>query len=117
MATTVPHGMAVTLVGTWLGIEVSSTGIPGITERRGERVRGQQDAAADQRNPYEPHGLPRDVPRPAEAVAKAPQIAYLEMEGGIVRTREILRAGVGEGRGGKGRTDQGAGREVKHAIF
>lgn len=117
MATTVPHGMAVDLVDRLLGTDLSSTGSQGIVERRGEGVVAQQEAEAERVNPYEPNGLPREVERPKDAVETGPQVAYLELDGVIVMTREGQTDGPGEGRGGKGRTYTVAGREVKNAVL
>jgi hypothetical protein len=117
MATTVPHGMAVGLVGKLLGIEISAKGSEQIIERRGEGVVAQQDADARALQPYQENGLPQEVARPAAAVGQAPQVAYLELDGVIVMKREALPVAAAGGRGGKGRQYQVSGREVKNAVL
>jgi hypothetical protein len=120
MATTVPHGMAVSLVRQLLGIEISVKGVEQISERRGRGVLTQQDADARALQPYQPNGLPQQVARPADAVGQAPQVAYLELDGVIVMRREALpmtAAAASGGRGGKGRQYQVSGREVKNAVL
>ena len=120
MSTTVPHTMAVALVGKLLGIEISAKAIKGIVQQRGQEVVTAQDIDAQVLNPYHKNGLPRDVARPSDAVAKAPKVAYLEMDGVIVITREELSKNEAEsvvGRGGKGRKYKVEGREVKNAVL
>ncbi|HJS82782.1 MAG TPA: ISKra4 family transposase, partial [Nitrososphaera sp.] len=120
MSATVPHHMAAELVGKLLGIEMSDNGIKGIIERRGQAVVAAQDIDAESLNPYYKNGLPTDAARPSDAVAKAPEAAYLEMDGVIVMTRGELPKDEGEnvvGRGGKGRKYKVEGREVKNAVL
>ena len=134
LATTVPYGMATSLVEKLCGIEVSIKGAEEMTERRGEAVLLQNAVEAKMCAPYDDKGLP--VPkqkRPKDTVPgdEAPKVAYLEADGVIPITREelthdeltpterrrIKRAKAAKARGGKGRRYRIVGKEVKNAVL
>lgn len=134
MATTVPHAMAVGLLGKLCGIELSVKAVEGIVERRGAQVQARDGQQAAEHTPYEPSGLPvAQQQRPADALpeSEAPSVAYLEMDGVVPLTRELLPddeltegdrqrqadAKRDKARGGKGRRFKIAGREVKNAVL
>lgn len=125
MATQLPHGKAVTEVHALLGIAVSATTMKALVERRATAVQALQHLEASARTPYDPTGLPREVPRPTDAVAAAPDVAYLEVDGVFPMTREriapeptmSLPAPLTTGPGGKGRRYTLVGREVKNAVL
>lgn len=134
LATTVPYGMATSLVEKLCGIEVSIKGAEEMTWRRGEAVLSQNAAEAEKCAAFDETGLP--VPkqeRPKDTVAKdkIPKVAYVEIDGVIPITREALthaeltpnerrrikRAKAAKARGGKARRYRIVGREVKNAVL
>jgi hypothetical protein len=134
MATTVPFGMATSLVGKLCGVEVSVKAVQDMTERRGEEVLALEAERAKEYAPFDEKGLP--VPtqqRPPDAVPETaiPEVAYLEVDGVIPITREELtgdeltdierqnqaRAKAEKVRGGKGKRFRIVGREVKNAVL
>ena len=121
MATTVPHGMAVQLLGKTLGVEVSIHAVEDAVERRAARVVALQDQDALEHRPFEDNGLPREVARPRDAVDAAPEeVAYVEIDGVLPMTRELdteKSAPVAGARGGKGLRYTLIGREVKNAVL
>lgn len=134
MATTVPFGMAITLVGKLCGIEVSVKGVEEMVERRAEAVQQLDAEEAKTCAPFDDTGLPvKSQQRPADTVpeGEAPKVAYLEVDGVIPITREeltekeltpaerrrIQRAKKAKARGGKGRRYRIVGREVKNAVL
>lgn len=120
MATTVPHGMATQLVSRLLGVEISEHAVQQAVERRGSGVTTLQEQDAQALNPFEDNGLERKVARPDDAVDKAPEVAYLEVDGVLPMTRELdpQRSEPVEGaRGGKGLRYTLVGKEVKNAVL
>jgi len=117
MATTVPHQMAAGLVERLLGIKLSAKAIKSMTERRGQQVVEQTDQEAQDRRQYQETWGVRPPVGPVAGTEKGVEVAYLEMDGVVVPTRQAVEAEPGGGRGGKGRKYQVKGREVKNAIF
>jgi hypothetical protein len=132
MATTVPHGMAVSLVEKLLGVEMSVKAIEEMTERRAQALAAKLHDAAAQCTPFDATGLPvAEQVRPVDAISKTPTVAYLEMDGVVPMTREELsakelsaadrrrqkRAKEEGARGGRGRRYRLVGREVKNAVL
>jgi hypothetical protein len=122
MATTVPHGKAVTLLGEMLQIEVSEHAVQDLVEARGEALLALDQTAAQFHLPCDDNGLERDCGRPADAVAakEAPEVAYLEVDGVLPMTRELqpeLSTEQPGARGGKGRRYKLEGKEVKNAVL
>ena len=134
MATTVPFGMAVSLVEKLCGIEVSVKGAEEMVERRAQTVLALDAGDAKTCAPFEKTGLPVSTQqRPADTVpqSEVPKVAYLEVDGVIPITREeltskeltaserrrIQRAKKAKARGGKGRRYRIVGREVKNAVL
>lgn len=134
LATTVPHGMAVTLAGKVCGVEVSIKASEDMVERRGAQVQRRDREQALKLAPFDATGLP--VPqqeRPADAVTPSatPKVAYLEVDGVIPITREEItgeelteddrakqaKAKDEKARGGKARRFRIVGREVKNAVL
>lgn len=118
MATTVPHQMAVGLVEKLLGLEVSPQGVKSSVERRAEQVIKLASDEAEEIKSFE-QKWQKSPPYITEQAPKTQiKVAYLELDGVIVPTREEA-AGSGEdrkGRGGPGRKYEVRGREVKNAI-
>jgi hypothetical protein len=132
MATTVPHGMAVSLVEKLLGVDVSVKAMEEMTERRAQALTAKLHDEAAQCAPFDAKGLPvAEQVRPVDATSKTPSVAYLEMDGVVPMTREELSAkelsaadrrrqkqAKEEGaRGGRGRRYRLVGREVKNAVL
>jgi hypothetical protein len=119
MATTVPHQMAAGLVQRLLGIELSAKAIKSMTERRGQQVVERADQEAQDLWQYQQRWGVRPPMGPVTEAKKGVEVAYLEMDGVVVPTRQEVERepAVGRGRGGKGRTYEVKGREVKNAIF
>jgi hypothetical protein len=120
VATTVPHGMAVQLVGKIMGVEISNHAVQDAVERRAERVVELQDQDATEHRPFEDNGLERKVNRPTDAVKEAPEVAYVEIDGVLPMTRELdeeKSKPVDGARGGKGLRYNLVGREVKNAVL
>jgi hypothetical protein len=120
MATTVPHGMATQLVSRMLGVEVSEHAVQDAVERRGRGVTELQDHDAAELRPFENNGLERTVKRPDDAVPKAPEVAYIEIDGVLPMTREVdheRSEPVDGARGGKGLRYTLVGKEVKNAVL
>jgi len=120
VATTVPHGMAVRLVGKIMGVEVSNHAVQDAVERRAERVVELQDQDATDHRPFEDNGLEREVSRPIDAVEEAPEVVYVEIDGVLPMTRELdeeKSEPVEGARGGKGLRYNLVGREVKNAVL
>lgn len=132
MATTVPHGMAVGVVDKLLGVRVSERGIQQMVERRAQQLEATLHQEAEQYAHCDSAGLPVPVQkRPEDSVSKAPEVAYLEMDGVVPMTREELppeeltaqdkrrqrQAKRRKARGGRGRRYRLVGREVKNAVL
>jgi hypothetical protein len=132
MATTVPHGMAVGLVDKLLGLRVSERGMQQMVERRAQHLEATLHQEAEQYAHCDSAGLPVAVQkRPDDSVPKAPEVAYLEMDGVLPMTREELprdeltaqdkrrqrQAKRDKARGGRGRRYRLVGREVKNAVL
>ena len=134
LAASVPHAMAMKLLGRCCGIELSVKASEQMVERRATALQAIDEAEAQAMAPYDSKGLPvAEQPRPGDAVAdhSAPRIAYLELDGVIPMTREQLtgkqlsakdrrrqlRAKEHKARGGKGRRYRMIGREVKNAVL
>src|SRR5512137_1553461 len=93
MATTVPFGMATSLVEKLCGIEVSVKAVEEMVERRAKAVLALDADDVKTCAPFDETGLPVSIEqRPADTVPKseAPNVAYLEVDGVIPITREEL---------------------------
>jgi len=122
LATAVPHGKAVTLLGQLLRIEVSEHATQDLVETRGAALLKLDKAAANTHAPYDKSDLERTYGRPADAIAAndAPDVVYLETDGVFPMTRELVperSVEVPGARGGKGRKFNMEGREVKNAVL
>jgi len=134
MATTVPFGMATSLVNKVCGVQVSVKAVQDMTEQRGKAVLAHDVEQAEKYAPFDETGL--SVPtqeRPPDAIPESaiPEVAYLEIDGVIPITREELtgkeltdierqrqaRAKTDKARGGKGKRFRIVGREVKNAVL
>jgi hypothetical protein len=118
MATTVPHEMAVGLIQQLLGIQISEKASKSMIERRGQQVRQQMDEEAQQIKDYEERWGVRPSVGPAP-MTPVVEVAYLEMDGVMVPTRQEVETAQTPvlGRGGKGRRYEVKGREVKNAVL
>jgi hypothetical protein len=121
-ATTVPHGKAVNLLSEMLRIDVSEHAVQDLVEARGSALLALDTAAANDRAPFDSKGLDRIYGRPADAIAAkdTPDVAYIEADGVLPMTRELLpdkSTEVQGARGGKGRKFKMEGREVKNAVL
>lgn len=120
LAAVTTHGMATTLCRSLLGVEVSEHALQDAVERRAKVVVQLQDREAERLMPAEKNGRPRVVGRPKDAVAHAPDVAYMEVDGVVPMTRELdlERSKPMSGhRGGKGRRYTMEGKEVKNAVL
>ena len=122
LATTVPHGKAVILAADLLRIEVSEHAVQDLVEARASVLLALDTAAAHHHAPFDSTGLERSYGRPADAIAAGdtPDVAYIEADGVLPVTRELLpekSAEVPGARGGKGRKFKTEGREVKNAVL
>ena len=122
MATALPHGKAVTLLGQMLQIDISEHAVQDLVEARGATLLALDDAEATAHLPRDSTGLERSYGRPADAVPvkDAPEMAYLEVDGVLPITRELqpeLSPEHPGARGGKGRKYKLEGREVKNAVL
>ena len=134
IAATVPYGLAVKLIASLCGVEVSVKGIEQMVERRAECVLQLDEQQAGACNPFDDKGLPvAEQVRPQDAVepSATPQVAYMELDGVVPVTREELddeqlteqdkqrreQAKQDKARGGKGRRYRIVGREVKNAVL
>lgn len=120
MATTVPHGMAVNLVEKLLGLEVSEQSVKSSVERRAcEVIRLQDEESSEIREFEEKWG--KSPPYITEqAPGREIEVAYLEVDGVLVMTREEkaeAKERIKRGRGGPGRKYSVGGREVKNAVL
>jgi len=133
-ATTVPHAMAIKLVERCCGVKVSVKASEQMVERRASALQALDAQRAEAMSPYESNGLPvAQQPRPEEAAAsgEAPAVAYLELDGVIPITRQLVpqdelsakdrqrqqQAAQDKAPGGKGRRYRMVGREVKNAVL
>lgn len=134
VATTVPLAMAVKLLEQCCGVKLSVKAVEQMVERRASALQALDARLAKAMSPYEPSGLPvAEQPRPADSAAsgKAPAVAYLELDGVIPMTRELVpreelsardkqrleQAAHDKARGGKARRYRMIGREVKNAVL
>lgn len=119
MATTVPHQMAVGLVEKLLGLEVSSQGVKSSVERRAEQVIESESEEAEEIERFEEQWAKSPPYITEQAEEKTIEVAYLEVDGVIVPTREEVSSGDqhSKGRGGPGRKYEVSGREVKNAVL
>jgi Uncharacterised protein family (UPF0236) len=118
LATTVPHTMAVQLVQQMLGLEVSTQAVKSSVERRAEQVIRLQDEEAQEVQNYQAKWEKSPPYLTTQAPARAVDVAYLELDGVLVLTREeTARDPAQAGRGGPGRHYEVTGREVKNAIL
>jgi len=119
MATTVPHDLAVGLLEQMLGIQISDKASKSMVQRRGQKVLEQMSQEAQDLKEYEERwGVPPPMER-ASRTEPVIEVAYLEMDGVIVPTRQEVKtdAPTESGRGGKGRRYHREGREVKNAVL
>ena len=132
MATTVPHAMAVQILGSVCGVQISEKAVQTMVQRRATAVHAHQGTEASACAPYEEDGLPAEAPVfPADAVPTTPEVAYLELDGVVPLTRDPVpeqelstadrkakRQAKEQGaRGGKGQRYTTVGREVKNAVI
>jgi len=120
LAAVTTHGMATTLCRSLLGVDVSEHALQDAVERRAEAVVQLQDRQAERLRPAEKNGRPRMVARPSDAVADAPDVAYVEVDGVVPMTRQLdpeRSKPVPGHRGGKGRRYTMEGKEVKNAVL
>jgi len=120
LATVAPHSTAEGLCQSLLGIQVSEHAIQDAVEERGEAVVKLQDRDAQRLRPVEKDGRLRVVERPGDAVARSPDIAYVEVDGVVPMTRQLdpdRSKPVTGHRGGKGRRYTMEGKEVKNAVL
>lgn len=134
MATTVPYAMATKLIAKSCGIDVSVKAVEQMIERRASVLCALDAAEAQLSAPYDARGLPMPEqfqPVGTVAVNKAPDVAYLEIDGVIPITREPIpevqlskkdrkrleQAKLEKARGGKARRYEIVGREVKNAVL
>jgi hypothetical protein len=121
MATaTSSHGMAERLLQRVLGVDVSTHTVQNVVHERAGRLMPLDDAEAEAQNPFHPSGLERKVARSTQAVKQTPEIVYVEIDGVLPMTRELIpeRSEFFPGaRGGKGRRYKLEGREVKNAVL
>jgi hypothetical protein len=118
LATTVPHPQAVALVQQMLGLEVSAQAVKSSVTRRAPQVIRLQDEAAQQVQDYQAKWEKSPPWLTAPAPTRAVDVAYLELDGVLVLTREeTAREAAQTGRGGPGRHYEVTGREVKNAIL
>ena len=93
IAATVPYGLAMKLVASLCGIEVSVKGVEQMVERRAERALVLDEQQAQGCRPFDDKGLPvAEQLRPQDAVepSAAPQVAYVELDGVVPVTRQEL---------------------------
>lgn len=122
MATSLPHGKAVTLLGEMLQVDISEHATQDLIEARGAALLALDQAEVQIHLPHDSTGLERSYGRPADAVPAedAPEVAYLEIDGVLPMTREHQpeRSTEHPGeRGGKGRKYKLEGKEVKNAVL
>ena len=120
LAAVTTHEGACKLCEGLLGVTVSEHAIQDAVERRGEALVRLDDVDAARFIPWEANGLPRATKRPTAAVEKAPNVAYLEVDGVLPMTRQLdgERSQPVEGhRGGKGLRYKMEGKEVKNAVL
>jgi uncharacterized protein UPF0236 len=118
MATTVPHQMAVGLVKQLLGLEVSAQAVKHSVARRAAQVLRLESTEAEEIERFEAQWEKSPPLLTEQAQGKQIEVAYLELDGVIVPTRESSsNSEVKQGRGGPGRTYAVRGREVKNAIL
>jgi hypothetical protein len=117
-ATTVPYEMAGTLVEKLLGLSVSAQGVKSSVERRALAVIKLQDEEAREIQEFEEKWEKSPPYLTAQAPDKPIEVAYLEVDGVYVMTREeTATAATPAGRGGPGRQYAVSGREVKNAVL
>lgn len=119
MATTVPPDLAVGLLEQMLGIQISDKASKSMVQRRGQQVLEQMTEEAQDLKEYEERWGVRPPVERATRMEPVIEVAYLEMDGVIVPTRQEVPtdAPPQSGRGGKGRRYHREGREVKNAVL
>ena len=121
MATaTSSHGMAAKLLHQILGVDVSTHTVQNVVHKRAGRLMALDDAEAEAQHPFHPSGLERKVARSPQAVKETAKTVYIEIDGVLPMTRELIpeRSESFPGaRGGKGRRYKLEGREVKNAVL
>jgi Uncharacterised protein family (UPF0236) len=132
MAASVPYELATKLVAKASGIEVSVKATEEMIERRATALIKIDELEAARLCPLQADGLEVDEQQyPAIRVESAPNVAYLEIDGVVPMTREVIptkelsskdkrrveKAKVDKARGGKGRRYVMGGREVKNAVL
>jgi hypothetical protein len=118
MATTVPYELAVSLVEKLLGLQVSAQGVKHSVECRAAAVIKMQAEEAQEIQAFEEKWGKSPPYITAQAPDKDIPVAYLEVDGVYVLTREeTATAAATAGRGGPGRKYAVGGREVKNAVL
>jgi hypothetical protein len=119
MATTVSHQMAVELVEKLLGLQVSAQAVKSSVARRAERVIQLQDEEAREIKEFEAKWERSPPYITAQGPDRPIDVAYLEVDGVYVLTREETPTASAQqsGRGGPGRQYMVTGREVKNAVL
>jgi len=132
MSTTVPYGMATKILESLLGVEVSVKALEGVVERRASALSEEQANEGKRCAAFGRGGLPvAQQLRPADAQQAKAGVAYLEIDGVVPMTREVVayrdisaaqknklrRAKRDKARGGRGRKYNLVGREVKNAVL
>ena len=100
MATLLPHRKAVAEVAECFGIEPGVTTVEAMVARRAVAVQTIQHAEATTLAPYDKTGLPREMPplEPPSASSSSPppppppppDVVYVELDGVIPMTRELI---------------------------
>jgi hypothetical protein len=128
-ATTVSHEMATYLLKKTIDLDVSPSGLQRLVERRGQVVEAQNEQEAVEQRAFLPDGTPRRLPAVPGVVG--PQVAYLEVDGVVPMTRELvpeaeltsadkakkIKAKLAKTPGGAGCRYRLQGREVKNAVM
>lgn len=132
MSTTVPYGMAASVLHSLLGVEVSVKALESAVERRATEVCERQRLEADRCAAFDSKGLPvAQQQRPADEKPAKAAVGYVDLDGVVPMTREeiprhsltsaqkrkLTRAKRDKARGGRGRKYNLVGREVKNAVL
>jgi hypothetical protein len=132
LSTTVPYGMAASVLQSLLGVEVSVKALESAVERRATEVCERQRLEADRCAALDKKGLPVAVQqRPSDEKPAKAAVGYADLDGVLPMTREeiprhdltaaqkrkLTRAKRDKARGGRGRKYNLVGREVKNAVL